>query len=551
MPSTPSAPLPAVQQLMDLILRGVPQDQLASACLDCALEISGASLGWVGLLNARRRLDTIAMSRGAWDQCEMGDDAPRQLENMPLRGLWATVFEQGSPQIINRPAEHPERIGVPLGHTPIHNFLGIPLSVGGSTIGMVALANRTGAFGTRQLETLEPLVQTLTLGLQHRHLQAELGLQEAVFRSLPDGIAVCDTDGLVTLTNPAFRDTWGIDGEERPTGWPLRDVARLGGGDPDACIRSPSQGISWRGEAMANPEDGHSFPLEILANPILDEQGRPGGICVTMRDITEWKAAEERMWAATEELSRSNQDLERFAHLAARELQAPLRKVLAYGEFLESDCGHQLDQLGREYLGRILDSARKQQAMVDGLLRYSRLRCSEASFTRVEIGQLVRDVVGELRPLLRELGGSIQLGASVPIRCDEALTRLMLEQLMDNGLRYHRPGVPPELHVSAQQEGEWCTIVIEDNGAGFDERQLHRMFQVFGRLSGAHEHRGTGLGLPVAQRIVEQHGGTITASSSPGRGSTFTVSLPHRLDREPYIAPALRTDTFMPTDEES
>jgi PAS domain S-box-containing protein len=548
MSRSPATALPATQRILRLILEGAGHEQLAETCLSSALPISGASLGWVGLLNAHGRLDTIAVSAGAWEAGEEGADPSFEL---PQKGLWATVLEDAQPRIVNRPSEHPARAELPPGHTPIHNFLGLPLIIAGRVVGMVALANRTGGFDKAQLESLLPLVEALSVGLHHRHTEADLGLQAAVFRTLPDGIAVCDTDGVVTHTNPAFRSAWGMADEDTPTGWPLRDIVRLEGGDPDDCILAPAKGIPWRGEAIATPEDGPPFPLEILANPILDAGGHPAGVCVTMRDITEWKADEERMWTATEELSRSNQDLERFAHLAARELQAPLRKVLAYGEFLESDCGHQLDKLGREYLGRILESARRQQATVEGLLRYSKLRCNEASFTRVELGQLVRDVVGELRPLLRELGGSIQLGASTPIRCDEALIRLMLEQLMDNGLRYHRPGVPPELHVSAQQEGAWCSIQIEDNGTGFDERQLHHMFQVFGRLSAASEHRGTGLGLPLAQRVVEQHGGTITASSTPGRGSIFTVTLPHRLDRAPYVAPALRTDTFAPVEEES
>ncbi len=547
MPETPSAsPAGATSQVLEGIMTGSSQEQLAGTFLDLALQLSGAEFGWVGLLNARRRLDTIAMSGGAWDECEMGEAGLGKLQNMPLRGLWSTVLESSSAQIINDPDTHPSRVGVPLGHVPIRCFMGLPLRNDDTIIGMVALANRAGGFDPVHAHTLQPLLDALALGLHHLSTEAELGLQAAVFEALPDGVAVCDSNGVVTHVNPAFLAMWSRNREEDVVGWPLLDIVRLELEGAVDCFHLPMQGIPWRGEALAYPDDQDHIPLEVISTPIENRAGTPVAVCVTLRDVTEWKSHEERMWAATQDLSRSNEDLERFATLAARELHTPLRKVLAYGEFLETDCGHQLDKLGQEYLGRILGSARHQQQLVDGLLRYARIRCNEASFTKVKLGQLVRDVVSDLRPLIREVEGSVQIGATVPLRCDEPLIRMALGKLMDNGLRFHRPGQRPEVRISAETNGEWCTILVEDNGAGFDEAELHRMFQVFGRLPGTTVQSGAGLGLPMAQRIVEQHGGTITASSTPGRGSLFTISLPHRLSREPFVAPALRTDTFEP-----
>ena len=544
-PERDSAP----RTILTRALTDASQEELASHTLGSALATSGAELGWVGLVNAHKRLDTLAISQTTWDACGMGEHGVRQLQNMQLRGLWATTILTGRATIVNHPAQHPEREGVPLGHPPIRNFMGIPLLVGERAIGMIALANRPGGFEDHQPATLQPLSEALAIGLQHQHTKAELNLQAAVLGALPDGIAVCDPAGVVTQVNPAFLAMWGLSGEDQVVGWPLLDTLRLEQVEAAQCIERPLRGIPWRGEATASPTDGGRFPLEVLASPILNSEGTPVAVCVTMRDVTEWKDAEDRMWATTVDLSRSNQDLEGFAHLAARELQAPLRKILAYGEFLESDCGHQLNKLGREYLGRILESSRRQQQIVDGLLRYSRIRCNEVAFTRVDIAQLTRDVVSDLRPLMRELGGSVQVDGGVSLRCDEPLVRLLLEKLMDNGLRYHRPGVAPEVRVSARCEGSWCVISVEDNGVGFDDGDLHQMFQVFGKLQGRDTHQGTGLGLTVVQRIAEQHGGTVTATSTPGRGSVFTVSLPHLHEREPFVAPALRTNTFSRDEE--
>lgn len=536
----------SVQRLLLRTLAGDDQKRLADASLEDAIRISGAAFGFIGLLNAHKRLDTIAMSPGAWAECQLDAEGVRQLQNMPVRGLWGAVLQARRSLIIDKPKAHPARVGVPLGHVPIHCFLGVPLDIGERTVGLIALANRPGGFEPAVLPRLEGLATALAAGLHHLNTQAELNLQSAILASLGDGLVVCDPGGVITQANPAFVAMFGYRSEAELLGWPLPDIAQLDFMDDEDGLSRLLKADGARIEAMATPAEGQRLPLELTGSPVRAAGGELVAVAITLRDMRVQKAREEHMWATAVDLSRSNEDLERFAYVAARELHAPLRKVLAYGEFLENDCGHQLDKLGRDYLGRILESARRQQEMVDGLLRYARIRCTEASFTRVQLGQLVRDAISDLRPLLREVGGSVQVGRDVALRCDEPLMRMLIETLMDNGLRYHRPDVPPEVHVSASIEGDWCTIRVQDNGLGFDEQQLHQMFQVFGRLHGQHAYRGTGLGLPVAQRIVEQHGGTITASSRLGRGSQFSVSLPHRLGQQPYVAEALRTDTFDP-----
>jgi PAS domain S-box-containing protein len=547
-PTEPPQTTP-VERLLRLSLRGSTQEELAECCLQLAQSCSGAELGWVGLLNARRRLDTIAMCTDAWDECEMEGDSARQLLNMRLRGIWSFTLRKHQAEIVNDPNAHLSRVGLPLGHTPIRSFMGVPLLVHGRAIGMIALANRPGGFHQAQLERVEPLATALAIALRNLRTEAELRLQQAIFGAMQEGLALCAPGGVISHANPAFVSMWGYQNEAQVVGWPLLDIAQLEMDADDECYRELLDGELSHTEAMASPEGRPRFPVEITASPVHDEQGQVIAVALAVRDISEQKAMEERMWATTEVLSRSNQELERFAQVAARELRSPLRKVLAYGDFLQSDCGHQLDKVGRDYLGRILESARHQQRMVDGLLRYARIRCSEASFQRVDLSQLLRDVVSDLRPILREVGGSIQIGQGVSLRCDDQLLRMALARLVENGLRYHRPGVQPEVLISTEHQGEWCVIRVRDNGRGFDEGKLHLMFQVFGRLQGQHEQPGTGLGLPVAQRIVEQHGGTITASSTRGQGSEFTLSLPHRLERQPYVASALRTDTFQRDEE--
>ncbi len=192
----------------------------------------------------------------------------------------------------------------------------------------------------------------------------------------------------------------------------------------------------------------------------------------------------------------------------------------------------------------MLTAARRQRATVDGLLRYARIQGAKASFGEVDLAQVARDVISDLRDKLRDCAGSIQTGPSVRLRCDETLLRILLRQLMENGLEFHQADIPPVVRVDARIDGDWCEITVEDNGKGFEPDDLHRMFQVFGRLHPRHQHEGTGLGLSMVQRIVELHDGTITATSTKGQGSRFEISLPHRAHERPHVAPALRTGFF-------
>ncbi len=332
--------LAAANRVLHTALQEGTIESTALACLESAEDLTDSPTGWIGVLNAEKRLDTIAMGAAAWNACAMGEGAAGQLLNMEIRGIWSGVLRDDTALIVNRPGEHRFRVGVPIGHIAVDCFMGVPLRQQGQPFGMIALANKPGGYTSEDIEQVEPLATALATALYRLSVESELKMLRALFESSVNGLAVCDLEGIITRTNPSFAATWGRTRPEEILGWPLDDVVPLGLEDDEGSLRSLLTKRAWRREAIATAPAGHSFPVSVAGGPIYTDSGKLGAYSVTTRDITERKDAETRAWAAAEDLARSNQELERFAQLAARELNEPLRKILAFGEFLEADCGH-------------------------------------------------------------------------------------------------------------------------------------------------------------------------------------------------------------------
>ncbi len=242
-------------------------------------------------------------------------------------------------------------------------------------------------------------------------------------------------------------------------------------------------------------------------------------------------ASAEALQQLNIELQRSNQELQDFAYVASHDLQEPLRKIQAFGNLLEDEYGHVLGE-GRTYLDRMRNAASRMQILINDLLTFSRVTTKALPFSEVDLNLIAREVVIDLETLLQKTHGMVTIEQLPIIEADPLQMRQMLQNLIGNALKFHRPGVPPVVTVSAQvqvdaQTGEeQCLIAVRDNGIGFDEKYLDRIFTVFQRLHGRGEYEGTGVGLAVVRKIVTRHGGSITAQSSNGEGATFLVTLP-------------------------
>ncbi len=227
------------------------------------------------------------------------------------------------------------------------------------------------------------------------------------------------------------------------------------------------------------------------------------------------------------ELERSNRELQDFASVASHDLQEPLRKVRAFGDRLSAKSGADLTDQGRDYLARMQDAAARMQTLINDLLTFSRVTTRAQPLVPVDLNQVVAQVVSDLEVRIQQSDATLDIDALPTIDGDQVQLGQLFQNLLSNALKFQRPDVTPVVRIYAEDLDETnVQLFVQDNGIGFDEKYLDRIFTIFQRLHGRVEYEGTGVGLAVCRKIVERHGGTISARSAPGEGATFLVTLP-------------------------
>lgn len=232
-------------------------------------------------------------------------------------------------------------------------------------------------------------------------------------------------------------------------------------------------------------------------------------------------------------LQRSNRELENFAYVASHDLQEPLRKIQAFSNLLEDEFGDKIGE-GADYLKRMRSAAARMSALINDLLAFSRVTTKKEPLVEVPLGAIVKDVLSDIEDLTYRTKGTVTVDDLPNIVADATQMRQLFQNLIANALKFHRKDVAPVVKVrsSVLPNDEGYRFEVIDNGVGFDEKYLDRIFAVFQRLNGREEFEGTGIGLAVCRKIVERHGGTITAKSTPGKGSTFIITLPKLHDKK-------------------
>ncbi len=228
-------------------------------------------------------------------------------------------------------------------------------------------------------------------------------------------------------------------------------------------------------------------------------------------------------------LQRSNQELQDFAYIASHDLQEPLRKIQAFGTILEEEYGTTL-QDGHDYLTRMRSAAARMSTLIEDLLAFSRVTTQAKELEKIDLTEIVSGVLEDLETRIDETKGTVTINKLPVIQADPLQMRQLFQNLIGNALKFHRPEAAPDVTVNTKTitkgKVKFCEIRISDNGVGFDEKYLDRIFAVFQRLHDRNSYAGTGIGLAVCRKIVERHKGTITATSTPGKGSTFIITLP-------------------------
>jgi PAS domain S-box-containing protein len=250
------------------------------------------------------------------------------------------------------------------------------------------------------------------------------------------------------------------------------------------------------------------------------------------------RTAQLRSYA--EQLQASNRELQDFAHVASHDLQEPLRKVSSFSERLRTGYVDALGEQGLDYLRRMEGATVRMQGLIEDLLALSQVTTQGRPFMPVDLGEVVRGVISDLEATLEESGGHVEVGDLPTIDADRPQMRQLFQNLIGNAVKFRSPGEAPMVRVRARvlpeggdgaraggaPGGRLCRITVEDNGIGFDEQYLERIFAPFERLHGRGSYEGTGMGLAICRKVVERHGGEISAKGSPGEGATFIVTLP-------------------------
>ena len=265
---------------------------------------------------------------------------------------------------------------------------------------------------------------------------------------------------------------------------------------------------------------------------------------VTFSNFTKLKKLQQQLELTIDDLKRSNANLEQFAYVASHDMQEPLRKIQTFGDVLQTQYSAVLDGAGVTMLDRIQQAANRMQSLIQDVLAYSRLSSVREQFRPVDLAQLVADVLVDLELSTAEKGVVVDQQALPVVPGDRVQLQQLFLNLISNAIKFARvgdPGHTPRIRISAralkgcetdfellseEREKAFWLLAVSDNGIGFEPRYAEQIFRVFQRLHTRNEYAGTGVGLAIVQRVVENHRGYVRAEGQPGQGATFWLLLP-------------------------
>lgn len=290
----------------------------------------------------------------------------------------------------------------------------------------------------------------------------------------------------------------------------------------------------WEGELKQARADGSEVVVSSRWSLQRDEQGRPVATLETNNDITNQKRREEEIRGLNQQLERrsielesSNKELEAFAYSVSHDLRAPLRHMVGYAELLQKSAASALDDKSRRYVTNIQEAAKRMGVLIDDLLAFSRIGRVETQKTQVNLEQLAKEAVNEVRQEIAGTNVEWKIGTLPNCFGDRSMLRLVLVNLLSNAAKFTRgqQAARIEIGVSSENDHE-VEIFVRDNGVGFDMKYVDKLFGVFQRLHSSDKFEGTGIGLATVQRIIYRHGGRVRAEGEVDRGATFFFSLP-------------------------
>jgi PAS domain S-box-containing protein len=349
-----------------------------------------------------------------------------------------------------------------------------------------------------------------------------------VVEACPSGMIMTDADGKIVLVNAEAERLFGYAREElfgKSIDILVPPTVRSGHADHrlEFVARPEARRMGIGRDLYGVRKNGTQIPIEIGLNPIRTSDGQM--VLSAIMDISERKRAIEALAARTEELQRSNADLEQFAYVASHDLQEPLRMVSSYTELLAEHFKDTLDEKAEKYIHYAVDGAKRMQQLVKDLLAYSRIDTQGKLPTPIKSEIVVTRVLENLKAAIEESHAEITCEQLPAVRADKVQFAQVFQNLIGNAIKFHGQR-PPHIRIGAEQSNKKWIFHVEDNGIGIDKQYAERVFQMFQRLHERGRYEGSGIGLAIAKKIVERHGGRIWFESEPERGTTFYFTIP-------------------------
>jgi len=428
----------------------------------------------------------------------------------------------------------------------------IPLRLGPEPFGLLQLNDRQkGMFPSDIIALWERLAGYLAIALSKYRTDEALRESEEKYRALFDhmnDIMAVDEllfdehgnacDWRVLDVNPAYLRALG-----RPrTDIVGRRASEIYGDDPLKSFLRRFTDIVQTGESVRFEQYFEPLRMHLFVSGF-----HLGGMrfATVTTDISNRKRMEEELRESRDELELrveertdelktlmaklkvSNQALQDFASIASHDLQEPLRKVMSFGNLIGQKYKDSLGETGNDYLRRMLDATERMRSLLKGLLEYSRITTKADPFVEVDLTKIVGEVLSDLEIGIERTGAEMRVLGLPIVKADPTQMRQLFQNLIGNALKFHQEDEKPVIEVRSSIADDKLQIVVEDKGIGFEEQYLEKIFAPFQRLHGRSSgYEGTGMGLAICKKIVDRHGGSITAKSTPGKGSSFAITLP-------------------------
>jgi PAS domain S-box-containing protein len=354
---------------------------------------------------------------------------------------------------------------------------------------------------------------------QFRRLQARL------IDLASDAIMVREPSGEITSWNKGAEQLYGWT-RDQALGSALRELlkTRFPRPLPEIEAEFARDGL-WAGELVQSGRDGSVI---VVASRWVRDPDQPrshGAVLQIDTDITPRKHVEKILARHTEELARSNRELEQFAYIASHDLREPLRAMSNFANLLASRYGGQLDEQADEYIEFVLQGSARMERLIHDLLAYSRVGADRKPLEPTDVSAVLSQALKNLAKAASESQAVVTQDPMPTVPADASLLVQLFQNLIGNAIKFRKDG-PPRVHISAErQEKDW-TFSVRDNGIGVEPENAEQIFTIFRRLHTQDQYPGSGVGLAICKKIVEQHRGRIWVESAPGAGSTFFVTIP-------------------------